>query len=258
MPIDRDALLELYDATTGVYWYQQLHWCSYQPYSQWYGITSDQGGHVSSINLTNNYLRGSLATSVPSLYALKNLTKLVLTSNALVGAIPESIGTLVSLEELDLSWNQFSGDLTESIFRLFRLRVLKIDHNQLTGTISDKIGRLVELRHLNVSHNRFNGSVPLVGHLLKQLKLIDFSGNCFAGPVPALVKELRELSLQDDNESSISFSDNSLKISEEQEVYEEYTSSIIPGDNHSATSAENLSNDSANNSTDHGQRTVSR
>lgn len=59
--ISEASLLEtIYKTTNGESWTRSDNWCSDRPLSEWYGITTNSEGNVTSINLENNNLSGSL------------------------------------------------------------------------------------------------------------------------------------------------------------------------------------------------------
>ena len=65
--ISEAALLEtIYKTTYGESWTRSDNWCSDRPLSEWYGITTDSEGNVTSINLENNNLSGSLTMYLSS------------------------------------------------------------------------------------------------------------------------------------------------------------------------------------------------
>ena len=65
-----------------------------------------------SIDLSSNYLIGGIPEEITSLKLLKNLN---LSRNYLNGRIPHEIGFMQSLESLDLSSNKFSGEIPPSL-----------------------------------------------------------------------------------------------------------------------------------------------
>lgn len=164
--MERDALTDIYHATDGKYWYKKWNWCNaFERYSKWYGVVVDNGGHVQTINLRENFLRGNI-TSLPRLNCLKNLQVLVLSVNKITGELPCNFHELVSLEQLDLSWNQLTGRIPPTLYACSTLKILKLEHNQLEGEIIEDIQALTELVHLDLSYNRFSGKSRL--HLLYQ------------------------------------------------------------------------------------------
>ena len=54
---DRAALIALYNATGGANW-RRNNWLSNQPLGNWYGITTDESGRVTLLDLKANHLSG--------------------------------------------------------------------------------------------------------------------------------------------------------------------------------------------------------
>ncbi|XP_048446045.1 probable leucine-rich repeat receptor-like protein kinase At1g35710 [Pyrus x bretschneideri] len=143
----------------------------------WTGISCNVVGSVSVINLTNfgiqakisslsklisldlsnNWLSGSIPTS---LGLLTNLSTLYLHSNNLSGIIPKEIGNLKSLVDLGLSESQLNGSIPTSLGQLTNLSTLYLHSNNLSGTIPKEIGNLKSLVDLGLSENQLNGSIP--------------------------------------------------------------------------------------------------
>ncbi|KAG6780904.1 hypothetical protein POTOM_013783 [Populus tomentosa] len=78
---------------------------------QWRGITCDNAGNVTQINLPNVGLTGTL--QYLDFSSLTNLLRLDLRENQLTGTIPSSIGTLYKLQYLDLATNFLYGGIIE-------------------------------------------------------------------------------------------------------------------------------------------------
>ncbi|MYJ78843.1 MAG: hypothetical protein F4047_12040, partial [Caldilineaceae bacterium SB0670_bin_27] len=79
---DRDVLIAFYRSANGDNWINNSNWLSDAPLNTWYGITTDDSGHV---------------------------TELELGLNGLSGAIPSELGTLGHLERLSLHGNALRG-----------------------------------------------------------------------------------------------------------------------------------------------------
>lgn len=87
--------------------------------------------NTSSINLSHNYVYGSLPTDVGSF--LPNLMWLNMAGNELRGSIPPSLGQ-ASWVGLDLSDNNLSGELPQTLTRnQTELVYLNVSYNQLDG-----------------------------------------------------------------------------------------------------------------------------
>ena len=115
---DLGALTALYNATDGDNWFNNTNWLTDAPLSEWHGVSTNDEGHVVSLNLGNNSLSGALP---PETGGLINLSELGLGSNQLTGTVPSELGNLTRLEFLDLSYNRLWGELPRSMTALTRL-----------------------------------------------------------------------------------------------------------------------------------------
>ncbi|KAK8589024.1 hypothetical protein V6N13_087904 [Hibiscus sabdariffa] len=87
------------------------NWNATTPLCSFTGVTCDYTGrHVTSINLTQFTLSGTLS---PSLAHLRHLRNLSVAANQFSGPIPMELATLSSLRYLNLSNNAFNGSLLE-------------------------------------------------------------------------------------------------------------------------------------------------
>ena len=86
---------------------------SLQPLSEWYGVTTDAGGHVAELRLNENQLAGSIPTSIAQ---LSNLCHLDLRGNQLFGELPTEISNLVNLQSISLIDNQLNGSIPTNVW----------------------------------------------------------------------------------------------------------------------------------------------
>ncbi|PRQ47150.1 putative leucine-rich repeat-containing, plant-type, leucine-rich repeat domain, L [Rosa chinensis] len=101
----------------------------------WKGIEIEFGKNLlgmRSIDISSNYLIGEIPQSIESMTELISLN---LSRNYLTGKLPENFGNMKMLESLDLSRNQISGKIPASFSRLNFLGVLDVSHNHLSGRI---------------------------------------------------------------------------------------------------------------------------
>ncbi|XP_040367358.1 receptor-like protein EIX2 [Rosa chinensis] len=101
----------------------------------WKGVEIEFGGnlaHVRSIDISSNHLVGDIPENITSMLMLNSLN---LSGNNLTGKVPEKFGNLNSLESLDLSRNQISGRIPSSFSSLNFLSVLDLSYNDLSGRI---------------------------------------------------------------------------------------------------------------------------
>ncbi|KAL5549329.1 hypothetical protein UlMin_004560 [Ulmus minor] len=83
-----------------------------------------------------------------------------LSSNKLVGHIPDELTTLVGLLGLNLSHNNLSGSIPRNIGNITSLESLDLSDNQLSGTIPNSMSIITSLSYLNLSHNKLSGKIP--------------------------------------------------------------------------------------------------
>ncbi|XP_062153503.1 receptor-like protein EIX1 [Alnus glutinosa] len=107
---------------------------------------------------------------------LSLVTSMDLSSNNLIGEIPEELTGLYGVRFLNLSNNQLYGKIPENISAMKFLESLDISMNQLTGVIPQSMGTLTFLSYLNLSHNNFSGRIPS-GTQLQSFGALSFIGN---------------------------------------------------------------------------------
>ena len=93
-----EALVALYNAN-GENWSRSDNCLSDAPLGEWRGITTNDDGRVTELNLNCNNLLGEIP---PELGSLSNLTSLYLGSAGLSGEIPPELGSLSNLTSLYL------------------------------------------------------------------------------------------------------------------------------------------------------------
>lgn len=178
VPEERAALVALYEATDGANWRLQDHWLSDVSIANWYGVFTDQQGHVTGLYLENNGLRGPM----PDLSALTSLENLNLGINRLSGPVPE-LSHHSGLVTLALQDNQLTGSVPD-LESLGDLRGLYLDNNELTGVIPD-LSALTGLVGLHLSGNQLTGQIPDL-RALAELQTLDLGSNQLTGSVPEL------------------------------------------------------------------------
>ena len=89
MATDRAALMALYNATDGPNWSNNGHWGSNQQLSAWFGVTTDSGGRVTRVSLSENRLTETIPSELEN---LTSLTDLSLDGEPIDGADPFRVG----------------------------------------------------------------------------------------------------------------------------------------------------------------------
>ncbi|KAJ0795619.1 putative leucine-rich repeat domain superfamily [Helianthus annuus] len=101
--------------------------------------------------------------------AIEFLTSLDLSSNNIVGEIPDTLTNLVELKNLNLSGNLLKGQIPKTIGDLKQLESLDLSSNKLFGQIPQSLTSLNFLSYLNLSFNCLSGRIPFG----KQLQTLD-------------------------------------------------------------------------------------
>nr|XP_051220983.1 receptor-like protein 7 [Lolium perenne] len=107
---------------------------------------------------------------------LTTLTAIDLSNNSFDGAIPESLGRLVSLHVLNLSSNAFTGHIPHELGRMTQLESLDLSRNQLSGDIPEELTNLNFLGILNLCNNQLVGKIPRSGQF-STFQNSSFEGN---------------------------------------------------------------------------------
>ncbi|KAL8031343.1 hypothetical protein ABFX02_13G018200 [Erythranthe guttata] len=104
------------------------------------------------------------------------LLKLIdLSSNKLVGNIPETFSSLKGLISLNLSRNSLTGNINPDIGQMEVLEVLDLSSNQLSGTIPISMAQLDFLAVLDLAKNNLSGEIP------SSTQLQRFDASAYAG-----------------------------------------------------------------------------
>ncbi|MBP2832846.1 hypothetical protein J8281_11675 [Aquimarina sp. U1-2] len=192
---EKQALIDLYNATGGANWANNTNWLTDAPVCDWFGVNVDDLGVV-NLNLARNNLVGQLPSSIQN---LSNLKFLYLNNNAINGQLPESIGLLSKLKVLYLSKNNVEGNFPNQLFNLNNLSELRLDINQFTGNIPDSgWNNLVNLQRLNLYQNNFVGAIPREFGLLTKMRDLNVASNQLNGTIPnelSLLTNLEYLAL---------------------------------------------------------------
>lgn len=126
---DSLALVDFYDSTGGPHWMNNAGWL-HSEVKNWFGITLDADGYVTSI---------------------------LLTSNSLKGTIPASIGNFSRLSALRVAGNSLKGKVPSSLSNLTNLTILRLSNNNLEGPVPS-LSKLTKLQSLILAYNNFNFS----------------------------------------------------------------------------------------------------
>ena len=211
---DREALVALYDATSGPYWRQSDNWLTDAPLASWYGVTTGAGGRVTELNLKDNGLAGQMPPQLGSLVRL-NLLDLstsgplfcetasgtVSTTHTVAVRPATSRGYADSGRDPRGSWTVTPPVPADTVFvDRMELRTprspsaqLSTTGNRLTGPIPSELGNLRDLRALFLVGNQLTGPIPPELGELRRLRHMDLGVNQLTGPIPPQLGKLAEL-----------------------------------------------------------------
>ncbi len=211
---ERDVMSMFFTETKGNSWSEASNWLSEEPLNEWHGVTVDEDGQVTSIEITANNLSGSIPLELarlsrlqtlnlqfnalggsipPELGELTHLTSINLRFNSLLGSIPEELGDLTDLTHLDLSYNRLSGAIPPELGNLQNLGTLELTGNLLTGTIPPEIANLSDLEILSLGQNQLQGQIPPELGELENLISLRIQVNGLGGAIPTELGNLTNL-----------------------------------------------------------------
>lgn len=137
----------------------------------WLGISCDEGGNVTSLQLdssaTTITLTGTLPISLGNLSSLERIS-IFSTTSQLVGTLPSSIHLCTRLTYLRID-GSLTGPIPDIFENMTALVEVRLNGNYFTSTIPSSFSRLSNLQHLGLSSNRLTGSVPDMFHNMSEL-----------------------------------------------------------------------------------------
>uniref|UniRef100_A0A2N9IY86 non-specific serine/threonine protein kinase n=1 Tax=Fagus sylvatica TaxID=28930 RepID=A0A2N9IY86_FAGSY len=157
----------------------------------WFGISCNQAGSVTRLNLTNSGLKCTLHEF--SFSSLPNLAFLDLSMNELFGTVPIEISNLSKLIYLDLLSNNLSGEIPPQIGLLTNLEFLRLSENRLNGSIPPEVGRLKSLNLLSLHANDLHGCIPYSVGALSNLAVLHLYNNQLSGTIPKELGNLKSI-----------------------------------------------------------------
>eukprot|EP00899_Mesostigma_viride_P014267 jgi/Mesvir1/22841/Mv20100-RA.2 len=150
----------------------------------WPGIECDVANRVSSINLYQCGLSGTLPRSI---YDLPFLTMLELGDNSISGFIPEPSGNMYKLTHLSVFNNRLSGFVPETLSGLTSLTVLSFHSNHLSGTLPLILSELQYISYLDVYNNPLLCGYPHINPIiLDDVRNTSLNQPCSAEELQAL------------------------------------------------------------------------
>ncbi len=97
---DRTVLVALYEATGGDDWTEDTGWLGPLPIAQWHGVTTNDNGRVTALDLDGNNLDGTIP---PEFHTLTALTVLRVGGNQVDGCLPVNLQDQLVFADSDLA-----------------------------------------------------------------------------------------------------------------------------------------------------------
>uniref|UniRef100_A0A5B7A7E4 Protein kinase domain-containing protein n=1 Tax=Davidia involucrata TaxID=16924 RepID=A0A5B7A7E4_DAVIN len=141
---------------------------------------------LSILNLSSNALSGSLPSSVGRCLIVD------LSRNMLSDNISVILRWEATLEFLDLSSNNLSGSIPNLTSQFQRLTAINIKNNSLVGTLPPELGTS-KLSVVDLSFNKLDGPIPRSFFTSMTLTNLNLSGNHFTGSIPLQGSHTSEL-----------------------------------------------------------------
>ncbi|GLT89383.1 hypothetical protein SLE2022_073650 [Rubroshorea leprosula] len=158
----------------------------------WEGVTCDVEGHVTDLDLSNEWIVGGIDNS-SSIFNLQHLQSLNLANNHFNSDFPSRFDKLSNLTHLNLSHAGFIGQIPEVITNLTQLVSLDFSSNSFSGPIPS-FSFAKNLTHLNLAHNQLTGSILSINwSSLSKLEYINLRDNALSGILPATLFEIPSL-----------------------------------------------------------------
>ncbi len=187
---DREILTELYHSTRGNNWSNKSNWLTDAPLGWWHGVDTNSDGEVTSVNLNNNGLTGTLPASIGG---LESLTQLVVSNDGIGGTIPSSLADLRELNTVWIAGTDVTGQIPAGLGHT-GLKQLYLHQNNLTGSLPPDLLNSSTLTYFTAVGNNLTGSIPPVETDDLPLGVLKLGDNRLSGSIPTSLGSLSDLS----------------------------------------------------------------
>ncbi|KAM0052906.1 putative protein kinase RLK-Pelle-LRR-IX family [Helianthus debilis subsp. tardiflorus] len=157
-------------------------WTTTTPFCNWDGIQCDNSNRVTSINLPDKSLTGTLPSDLNQLTQLKTLS---LPRNHIAGPLP-TLANLTLLEQVILESNNFTSIPPDFFSGLTNLKTVRISDNPDLSpwVVPDTLGENSNLQTFEASNANIVGSIPDIFDKFTNLQNLRLSYNNLTGALP--------------------------------------------------------------------------
>ncbi|GKD31832.1 receptor like protein 1 [Tanacetum coccineum] len=135
---------------------------------------------LAQLEISSNHLVGTIPQDIGKLLA--GISYLNLSHNALSGSIPSSFANMGAINILELAYNNLSGEVPQELFKESAISVLKLSHNNLQGKVLSGNFSLYWFNMLLLDSNNFTGEIS--NNKSFDISVLDISNNSFSGMLP--------------------------------------------------------------------------
>ncbi|KAJ0627755.1 putative protein kinase RLK-Pelle-LRR-IX family [Helianthus annuus] len=157
-------------------------WTTTSSFCNWDGIQCDNSNRVTSINLPDKSLTGTLPSDLNQLTQLKTLS---LPRNHIAGPLP-TLANLTLLEQVILESNNFTSIPPDFFSGLTNLQTVRISDNPDLSpwVVPDTLGENSNLQTFEASNANIIGSIPDIFDKFTNLQNLRLSYNNLTGALP--------------------------------------------------------------------------
>ncbi|KAJ0102950.1 hypothetical protein Patl1_04932 [Pistacia atlantica] len=145
--------------------------------------------YLQEIDLTRNYLNGTIPPEWGSIFFLQKLTFYLVPISSLIG-------------------NQLTGSIPKALVNISTLTSLTLEFNNLSGDFPAELGSLPRIERIRISDNQFSGQIPNFIQNRTKLEKLVIQASGMVGPIPsgiATLEKLTDLRISDLNGTEATF-----------------------------------------------------
>ena len=143
----------------------------------WEGVSCDESGSVTELNLQGLELQGQLPLDENLWSTLSSLQNVNLANNQVSGFLPPQLSAVEDLEYISVRGNNLESPLPSSWSELSNVRGIDVGNNNLYGDLPSDWSDLNSLVALDLSGNDFSGEIPESWNTLPNLEAFSVADN---------------------------------------------------------------------------------